>query len=184
MWCCYEIFVSIGLEASAKQYDVYTARPHRFEMRWGDSIHGFKDLSEDREAVGICSQPAVFRTGNDEWDKQSGGVEPAVAQQTREQHFPLKLARLAFTLKLQDAKASVEADRVKILNTLAGRPLAERAETPLQESDGYEELNDVLRGRFAASAMCPLVDAGGATAGESVQELQVVVVWRAPRPHI
>ena len=49
----------------------------------------------------------------------------------------------------------MEADRVKILNTLAGRPPAERAETPLKESDGYEELNDVLRGTFAASASAP-----------------------------
>ena len=38
---------------------------------------GEHDLSEDREAVGICSQPAVFRTGNDKFDRQLGGVEPA-----------------------------------------------------------------------------------------------------------
>ena len=161
MWCCYEIFVSIGLEASAKQYDVYTARPHRFELRMGG-----KDLSEDREAVGICSRPAVFKGTTDddkfnaELDKQFNGVEPARAQQEREQHFPLDLARSAFKLRLQDAKASVEADRVKILNTLAGRPPADRAKTPLPESDGYEELNDVLRGRLAASAIVPLFDKG------------------------
>ncbi len=75
-------------------------------------MKGYKDLSEDREAVGICSRPAVFS------GVQCDGVEPAVAQQTREKHFPLELARLALTLRLQDAKASVEADRVKILNEL------------------------------------------------------------------
>ena len=70
----------------------------------------------------------------------------------------------------------MEADRVKILNTLARRPPTERAATPLPESDGYEELNDVLRGRVAATAVCALFDAGGAVAGESVQELEVLVV--------
>ena len=128
VWCCYEIFVSIGLEASAKQYDVYTARRHRYEQLWGTSLDDYKDLSEDREAVGICSQPAVFKV-DAKSDRETGGVEPARAQQEREKHFPLELARGAFTLKLQNAKASVEADRIKILNTLAGRPPAERAET-------------------------------------------------------
>ena len=156
VWCCYEIFVSLGLEAGAKQYDVYTAHRHRYEQKLSN---GRGDLSGEREAVGICSRPAVLRTGDDVADTQTGGVEPAFVPQKRESPFPLRLARQAFGLRLQDAQASFEPDRVKILNTVAGRPLAERAETPLHESAGYDELNDVLRGRFAASAVCALFDA-------------------------
>ena len=78
----------------------------------------------------------------------------------REKLFPLALLKAGLQVNLESAKASVDEDRVKILNTIAGRADAELKQPPCESHDGYEILNYTLAGRFAAAALHPLVDHG------------------------
>ena len=76
----------------------------------------------------------------------------------REEHFPVELAKQAFQLILETAEASVEADRVKILNTIAEQ--ADLAAEPPKTHKHYDALNAILRGRFAIVALRGLLVAG------------------------
>jgi len=58
------------------------------------------------------------------------------------------------------AQASQEADRTKILNTIAGRKGAELEAPVLEHHDSYKQLNQMLAGRFAATLFRPFLDAG------------------------
>ena len=70
----------------------------------------------------------------------------------------MELAKQAFQLTLETAQASVEADRVKILNTIAEQ--ADLAAEPPKTHKHYDTLNAILRGRFAIVALRGLLAAG------------------------
>mmetsp|Transcript_130491 Transcript_130491/g.278818 ORF Transcript_130491/g.278818 Transcript_130491/m.278818 type:complete len:1072 (+) Transcript_130491:111-3326(+) len=66
--------------------------------------------------------------------------------------FPLDVIAEGLRLQLHKAQASVESDRVHILNCIAGRPLDSE---PLQEHENYDKANTQLRAIFA-SAVWPV----------------------------
>ena len=68
------------------------------------------------------------------------------------------LAMRPFQLTLETAEASKEADRVKILNTIAEQ--ADLAAEPPKTHKHYDALNAILRGRFAIVALRGLLAAG------------------------
>ena len=70
----------------------------------------------------------------------------------------MELAKQAFQLTLETAEASVEADRVKILNTIAEQ--ANLDAKPPKTHERYDALNAILRGRFAIVALRGLLAAG------------------------
>merc|ERR1712008_422228 len=70
----------------------------------------------------------------------------------REAAFPYDLIEKSLTIEVEVAVASVEDDRVHILNSIAGRPIEEIDDTPLATHDNYVRLNNSLRGTFASSA--------------------------------
>ena len=67
---------------------------------------------------------------------------------------------LALDTQVQEAQASVPEDLNRILNTIAGRGAADLAKPADSANPNYEQLNDLLRCRFAAAALRPLLDAG------------------------
>ena len=74
----------------------------------------------------------------------------AAAKQEREKLFPFKLAESALSVKLQEADASVAADKKSILNTIVGNaPDAEPPETHEQ----FDRMNAMLAGRFAVGML-------------------------------
>jgi len=79
------------------------------------------------------------------------------AKQKREALFPLELATKALSVKLQAAEASVDADRVHILNAIVG---AEPDAEPPAEHDQYARMNAMLAGRFAAGMLRVVVARG------------------------
>ena len=126
VWCCYEIFVSLTASERQLKYEVYTAHKHNTE-------------SGRHLAVGLTDGlAAVDRSVRDK-------VE-------REKPFPEELLVHALRVQLQTAEASIETDRNRILNTIAGKN-PDPNSTPPTSDPAYEALNNVLAGRFAEVAI-------------------------------
>ena len=159
VWCSFEMF--LAQTDGVKKYDVYTAVEG----------HDSEDLPFHcrRSAVGILDGMAKFFEGPEERDAV---IEEADNKAEREADFPTARAMAAFTLKLQDAQASVDTDKIKILNTIAGR--SDLTAKPPDEHPTYDKLNASLRGRFALVVLRPLLDAGDSAAlDEALQLLKV-----------
>ena len=103
VWCSYECFVSLT-QIKGLKYEVYTAFEHKYEDTSGQT--------RERSAVGITYGLGIRSVNSDEM---------ADDKALRERQFPVALCKQAFGLKLQDADASFESDRFKILNTIAGQ---------------------------------------------------------------
>ena len=80
----------------------------------------------------------------------------------REEKFPFKLVTNAIKrIELQTAKASVPTDRDRILNAIAG--VLDLSATPPSQHENYDQINNILRGRFAAAFLRRAVQHGGKT---------------------
>ena len=102
VWCSYECSVVLTKIKELK-YEVYTAKEH-------DS-KDWKHKSHPRLAVGIIDGLGMR--------EQTGKDEDPEDKFLRFRHFPIELLKQAFQVTLETAQASKEADRVKILNTIA-----------------------------------------------------------------
>merc|ERR1712008_616261 len=110
---------------------VYTAKKHTY---------GFEcNRKEERESVGIISGGSPSDGNQSEWIT------------AREKHFPYEVISKALNINVEKADASVDADRVHILNSIIGKSSAEINDSPPEEHPTYSELNDSLKSIFAAS---------------------------------
>ena len=137
VWCGYEIYVALT-QIEGLKYEVYTT----------SSKIGNGKLEE--YAVGITQALTVQSVG------ASYEAESAEKKGERESEFPLRLAQDAFGVTLETAQASVDSDRAKILNTIAGRPNLSAA--PPKKHSSYDKINAMLRGKFALVALRALLD--------------------------
>ena len=140
VWCSYECSVVLT-KIEGLKYEVYTAKEH-------DS-KDYENKSRPRSAIGIIDGLGM---------RQAGSAEDTEDKALREEHFPMELAKQAFHLTLETAQASVEADRIKILNTIAEQ--ADLSAEPPETHERYDALNAILRGRFAIVALRGLLAAG------------------------
>ena len=155
IWCCLELF--IGLRGT---YEVYTTK---------DGCEAY-DTSEAAQEVAVravlvaATEAGVAPNFANIWPRlplvtrdavgiTSGAVEgdwfDSAAKTRRESAFPLERVRRAFEIKVSGAEASMEADRRRILNHIAERPLDAE---PLPDSPHYSRTDDALHGCFAAAA--------------------------------
>ncbi len=113
---------------------VYTAHKHTF-------------MDDDRSAVGIISGGEIG--------------ENAFYSARRESYFPTELIRKSRNIKIESAEASMEADRVHILNSIAEEK--ELGANPPISHPNYDKVNDAVRGAFAASmpALKAALEIGG-----------------------
>lgn len=130
VWCIYETYVST-LEQRAHQgggylFDIYT-----------------NENQDSSEAVGITDGVAIA---------DGTGPKQARRKRHREWRFPFELIQKALDIKVEQALASEESDRRMILNSIAG--VKDLASVPSSSHPGYDELNDVLHGRFSAASFC------------------------------
>eukprot|EP01038_Epipyxis_sp_PR26KG_P011889 gene11889-15907_t len=103
-------------------------------------------LVEDLKAVGITDGLAE----NDNGD--------SYVKSGREGFFPLDRIIEAASFNVLTAEASTLADEIRILNVITGhRPLESK---PLESHDNYDQLNNVLRGRFVCTAWNKLIKSG------------------------
>ena len=140
-----------------KEYAVYTAKEHMLQYNAYTAagkalmiLIGERTKPLPRVAVGLIEEPAY--------------IENVSGKSKREKHFPVELLKSSLRLTLETAKASVDADRIKILNTIADQP--DLTAEPLEKDPKYDRLNAILRGRFAAIAIRVLLESG-----ESIEEV-------------
>ena len=149
VWCAYECFISLT-QIDGLKYEVYTALEH------DSKNYTTMNNSHPRSAVGIVDGLGKSVGNQDTGDDVD---EDTQDKAFRERYFPVALAQEAFALKLETAQASVETDRIKILNTIAEQT-EDLAAEPLATHPRYDALNALLRGRFAVVALRGLLDAG------------------------
>jgi len=123
VWCCYEVWVSIvQMRTDSYKYDMYTT------------------TKDKAGAVGITDGCAAI-------DMES--EFHVDAKQKRQRAFPLEICKRALQIRLQDAEASSDLDRKRILNSIIGAKRLDH--DPPVEHERYEELNQILRGIVATS---------------------------------
>jgi len=134
------VATSLNTERRNYKYDIYTAIKHHYKCNWG--------LDEQRNAVGITTGIAPCDGGH------------AQMKVNREMNFPLDRIENALNVSLEEGEASVESDRVHILNSIVSffknifTPSdSELKEPPQADSPAYDSLNNLLRARVAASAL-------------------------------
>eukprot|EP00929_Paragymnodinium_shiwhaense_P121744 TRINITY_DN9411_c0_g2_i1.p1 TRINITY_DN9411_c0_g2~~TRINITY_DN9411_c0_g2_i1.p1 ORF type:complete len:752 (-),score=139.68 TRINITY_DN9411_c0_g2_i1:937-3192(-) len=134
IWCAYEAYVAIDFynQAGGKAMQLDVATTHMGEVHF------------------LTKKP-VFR---DQF-KHPHDAEYGKAQ--REALFPLDVIRKGLVLKLEQAQASEEEDRRRILNCIAGRELDL---PPLEAHANYNKVNCRLRSFFAEVAWRQAVDKG------------------------
>ena len=121
-------------ESKGGLWAVYTAHTHKYNQPayWGGR-------EEERKAVGIISGGATSDFGRSDLIS------------AREASFPYKLIEKSLSIKVEVAKASVEDDRIHILNSIVGRSIDNINSVPPVAHEKYKELNNSLRGTFASS---------------------------------
>ena len=70
----------------------------------------------------------------------------------REAAFPYSLIKKSLSIQVESAEASVDADRIHILNSIVGTSSEMIDDEPPTSHEKYVELNDSLRATFASSA--------------------------------
>jgi len=139
VWCVFEVFTALVGELKQDfKYDVYTAVEH--------DIFG-----HHRHVVGLTDGCAY--TNHDMGNQKKGVPEFPGYKQMREAKFPVSMLPKAVMLQLEKGQASVESDRKHILNTIVQRSKDDLDLEPLETHAAYEEVNGLLRSRFAVATL-------------------------------
>ncbi|CAE7332125.1 FBL4 [Symbiodinium natans] len=130
IWCAFEEYVALSSRQGQKPLLLDIA-----------AFHGNK--------------PELLTDGVTEEDermaRQLGAGHPAgKVRGDREKYFPLEVLKAGLCLELEKAEASQEADRIHILNAIAGRALDE---APVRSHPSYTHVNQTLRGIFAVAGL-------------------------------
>ena len=137
VWCNYEAYVALGQQQQKSTYlfDVYTSTSEGHAGR----------------GVGLSDGSTVGDISN----------TMGTTKKSREEKFPLGLLDHFLRIGIEGASATVDSDRVRILNRLANVP--ELDAPPLAESPKYELVNAAIRARFAAAGLVRAYSAGPET---------------------
>merc|ERR1740124_999731 len=150
IWCVFELFLTlIDVQREEGEDDgvwaVYTAETHTRANYYyhpniykGIKIEDSRKLEQPREAVGIISGGATCDRDN---TYRTAG---------REAHFPFELITQSMEIKVEKGKASVEDDRVHILNSIIGETDNLSAPPPTSHNK-YDAVNAALKATFASS---------------------------------
>ncbi|CAE8649327.1 unnamed protein product, partial [Polarella glacialis] len=170
MWCAYE--VSVAISSSEKTFDLATFIPQgninslsttgkfnlsavRMEQQQEEEqqrqLGDLQMVMElRREVPGRVALIADgFLPEDEELDETDVlfGRTAAKKKELREQAFPLRIAAAGLHMAIEDAEASVAADRCHILNCISGNP--DLDSEPCCDHPAYDELNARFRNRFA-----------------------------------
>ena len=133
----------------------------------------------------IATHPAVGITDGPVAVDRAPGVGP-LAQTFRQSFFPAALIQQVSCIQVQDASATVQEDKVRILNYIAGRRGAELEAPALPRSQAYEVWNRGLICKHIAAAWRLLLEAGedmryGASLLADSDVHKLVLSFRLPR---
>ena len=180
IWCCYEIFVALTVKEEMRDeqvrgepftYDLYTATHYKHESTpdWTGAVAHATYYYGVVDAVGITDGVVAADRGySPDYDLTSlndVGVysEAGEVKANREAGFPKLLVDKAIRAQTQAGKASVDADRRHILNTIIGEKDLD-AEAPTDHAN-YEAINALLNARAccdASSSAAPMWQREGA----------------------
>ena len=156
VWCCFELgmvaLASRGLVVSTQE------RAALQELVARDGTEGRRPrLLWDIATVDGDQQPQLLTDGMTSKEKEmekghqfhfsmpSGWK----AKSKREDAFPLQMIELGLQIQISAAKASIEVDRTRILNSLAAGSLAELDASPQNDHRNIEISDQVLKSTFA-----------------------------------
>ncbi len=147
IWCDFELHLTFTAQIRKGDvhkglWAVYTAHKHTY-------------FDEERSAVGIISGGEIR--------------ENAFYSARRESHFPTELILKSRNIKIESAQASMDSDRVHILNSIAGKQILGADPPPTHPN--YDKVNDAVRGAFATSV--PALKAALATGEDAWNEMLV-----------
>eukprot|EP00930_Biecheleria_cincta_P068865 TRINITY_DN56696_c0_g1_i1.p1 TRINITY_DN56696_c0_g1~~TRINITY_DN56696_c0_g1_i1.p1 ORF type:complete len:580 (+),score=98.53 TRINITY_DN56696_c0_g1_i1:102-1742(+) len=158
VWCCFEegmvALASRGLvEVGADQ-----GRATLQELAARDGMEGRRPpLLLDIATVDGGQQPQLLTDGmtskEEEMEKghQFHFSMPSgwKAKSKREDAFPLEVIQLGLQINISTSNASIEVDRTRILNSLAGRSLMDLDVPPQNDHRNIQIVDEVLRSTFA-----------------------------------
>ncbi|CAB9519843.1 expressed unknown protein [Seminavis robusta] len=157
IWCSFELYLALVELASSRSnqankrylYDVYTAAR--------------VDALERNFPVGITDGLAASdkwitnrSTGLLDFSVETGSAE---SKSSRERSFPSIMMDQALSIQLETAYATEETDKIRILNYIIGETDLDKVPTPTTH-EKFNEVNALLRGKFAVSGYARAVDAG------------------------
>jgi len=125
IWCGYELYLTLVDNTKNAIWAVYTTYPHTYD-------------GEERESIGIIS-------GGLPSDKTY-----CFLTARRDVSLPFDLIKQSLSIKVDEAKASVEKDRVRILNTIIGRGGNDMNEKPPTIHPKYDEVNAAVIAAFVS----------------------------------
>jgi len=165
IWCGFEVTAAIRDMSSTDRhcgyddlYDAYTidrSKKKSVDLTGGLAAVDARYLydiytinTSKNKSVGITDGPAAVDS--------PGAVDNTADdnQSKRQRFFPL--CPLAFDISIENARASVEADRRNILQFIS------RSSSPPATHESYDEINASLRGKFALSTYQVALERGAA----------------------
>jgi hypothetical protein len=146
IWCGYE--AATTLHSEGKILDIVTFCPSKVQS---EELPEVEDHGLDIGGSVVVISDGVLPVDEDLTQKDKVlGHTPASQKALRERDFPLDLMKRGLNISIHRGQASVDSDRVHILNSIAKRDL--EAE-PLMEHPEYQRLNCLLRARFAMAML-------------------------------
>jgi len=135
IWCCFE-------EAIAVEKRNATERRHKLLL--------------DVCATDIDGVAHVITDGLAGIENQMVPLLGLHHKTCREMTFPMRILQKGLFVNILSATASHEADRTRILNSIAfpSAPLEELSATPPREHDKYQTINCALSAQFALASWC------------------------------
>lgn len=159
IWCGYE--TSTTMHAPGKVFDIVTFEMDRLHEGQTQVLPKLKDTGR----LDIGGRVQMISDGllpSDEELMQKEiqmGLTPESKKAEREQLFPYPLMKRGLNISIQNAQASVELDRVHILNSIRwgddvpGPTIEDLEAPPVADHWRYNRLNDALRARFAMALL-------------------------------
>mmetsp|Transcript_97228 Transcript_97228/g.222779 ORF Transcript_97228/g.222779 Transcript_97228/m.222779 type:complete len:870 (+) Transcript_97228:3-2612(+) len=135
IWCGFEVATTI-VYGEAKLYDIATVHPE--------------------SGRGVVITDGVTSA---DFDEAKGRVDLAhEIKSRREALFPIQLTQRALDIRIEKAEASMELDKVRILNRIATSSTLD--EVPPVDCEEYQRVNRSLHGIFATAAFRQALEAG------------------------
>eukprot|EP00811_Abedinium_folium_P005297 NODE_1487_length_2461_cov_8.077978.p1 GENE.NODE_1487_length_2461_cov_8.077978~~NODE_1487_length_2461_cov_8.077978.p1 ORF type:complete len:517 (+),score=162.17 NODE_1487_length_2461_cov_8.077978:573-2123(+) len=147
IWCTYEVYVSLQTGREGYLHDCYTAYE---ETRPVTGPYGLSASFENEKRAhrGVGITDGFVAADKNNMQSKLG----------RESYFPRGVLQKALGVKFEEAEASMQEDKQHILNSISRIDLDAE---PLRTSPHYTALNNVVRGKFAVSAMRKAFETGG-----------------------
>ncbi|CAB9526024.1 expressed unknown protein [Seminavis robusta] len=168
VWCAYEVSLALKdlVRVKAEKggnylYDVYSINEQGLAVGLTDGLaqidtgkKGNTKYAPDTDESS-CSDDSTDSSSDDSSSEDEGAAARRqrlheTQKESRQKCFPLEVSAKALNVKIEKAEASRREDRKSILHCVCGRN-HDSPDDPPATHEAYENVNNLLRGKFAAS---------------------------------